>query len=513
MSSDCRLGVVAVHLGAGYHSVRETPVYARACRAALRAGLARLRAGGSAREAACAAVAALEDAPCTNAGTGANLTLDGTVECDAGVMDGETRLFGAVRTGIIVGAVSSLRNPVLAARTLLEEQWAGPMTLGRVPPAVLVGRGAESWARQRGIQGADGKKLVTEKSAANYKRYMERLAAAEQRRKEHTDSHKRRASAQHGQETGKRVCTRMVLQGTASKGELGQGEGDRHVLQVTSKDVSHVLDQGPGDGNTLQDTCTSEEGGSFQGEGDLGKRRDEDVSDNGRLSSISGEAETGGSSAHLFDHGEKSLVHSKSAVQNRSDSDIRLDTVRSVAMDTSGDIRLDTVGAVVMDARGNVSAAVSSGGLALKQPGRLGHAAMYGCGCWAVQESPLSVACSTTGCGEHIMQTLLGRECAESVMRGEETNRSLDQMLKSKFLHSPFLRNVDKKIGGVILLRCEEVEGASDPAVEVMWGHTADSMCVGFISTRDDRPQVRMSRLPAGQRSGQAVVTEGCFVR
>jgi len=98
-------------------------------------------------------------------------------------------------------------------------------------------------------------------------------------------------------------------------------------------------------------------------------------------------------------------------------------------------------------------------------------------------------------------------------MRGEDTNRSLDQARKSKFLHSPFLRNVDKKIGGVILLRCEEVECESDPAVEVMWGHTADSMCVGFISTRDDRPQGRMSRLPAGQRAGQAVVTEGCFVR
>jgi len=180
-----------------------------------------------------------------------------------------------------------------------------------------------------------------------------------------------------------------------------------HVLQVTSKDVSHVLVQGQGDGNTFQGTCTSEVGGSFQGEGDLGKKEDEDVSDNGRLWSISGGAGTGVSSgrAGRFDHGAQSLVHSKSAVQDWSDYDIRLDTVRSVGMDMSGDIRLDTVGAVAMDARGNVSAAVSSGGLALKQPGRLGHAAMYGCGCWAVQESPLSVACSTTGCGEHIRQT------------------------------------------------------------------------------------------------------------
>lgn len=43
----------------------------------------------------------------------------------------------------------------------------------------------------------------------------------------------------------------------------------------------------------------------------------------------------------------------------------------------------DTVGCVVVGPCGAVAAGVSSGGLAMKTEGRVGEAAVHGCGCWA----------------------------------------------------------------------------------------------------------------------------------
>ena len=91
-------------------------------------------------EAAARATIVLEDAGETNAGYGSNLTESGTVEMDAGLMDGSSLLFGAV------GAISGVKNPILVAQRLVEEQQKGLLPLGRVPPGFLVGEGAKEWA-------------------------------------------------------------------------------------------------------------------------------------------------------------------------------------------------------------------------------------------------------------------------------------------------------------------------------------------------------------------------------
>ena len=57
-----------------------------------------LKAGGSAVDAVEVAVKVLEDREITNAGYGSNLTIDGTVECDASILDeyGRSGAVGAV---------------------------------------------------------------------------------------------------------------------------------------------------------------------------------------------------------------------------------------------------------------------------------------------------------------------------------------------------------------------------------------------------------------------------------
>ncbi|XP_073648746.1 threonine aspartase 1 isoform X3 [Tursiops truncatus] len=157
---------------------------------------------------------------------------------------------------------------------------------------------------------------------------------------------------------------------------------------------------------------------------------------------------------------------------------------------------LDTVGAVVVDHEGNVAAAVSSGGLALKHPGRVGQAALYGCGCWAENtgaHNPYSTAVSTSGCGEHLVRTILARECSHA-LQAEDAHQALLETMQNKFISSPFLASEDGVLGGVIVLRsCRcSAEPNSSPnkqtlLVEFLWSHTTESMCVGYMSAQDGK--------------------------
>jgi beta-aspartyl-peptidase (threonine type) len=120
---------IVVHGGAG--GAIADPERAERMRAgaavAIEAGHAVLAGGGAALDAVEAAVVVLEDDPEFNAGRGAALTEYGRVELDASVMDGTNRAAGAV------AAVRGVRNPIRAARAVLED---GRHVLLVGPPAI-----------------------------------------------------------------------------------------------------------------------------------------------------------------------------------------------------------------------------------------------------------------------------------------------------------------------------------------------------------------------------------------
>ncbi|XP_033734532.1 threonine aspartase 1-like isoform X2 [Pecten maximus] len=168
---------IAVHAGAGYHSKDRESEYKKACAEACSLAHGLLATGASSLEAVTAAVISLENCPLTNAGTGSSLTLDGDVECDASIMEGRSLVYGGV------GCVTGVKNPILVARSLLDEQKKGCLSLGRLPPSVLVGEGASIWAQDNGVELVDKKLLKTDSSLKTYESHKRKLDQHEERMK------------------------------------------------------------------------------------------------------------------------------------------------------------------------------------------------------------------------------------------------------------------------------------------------------------------------------------------
>jgi isoaspartyl peptidase/L-asparaginase-like protein (Ntn-hydrolase superfamily) len=122
--------LVVTHGGVG-----SPPSMRDGTQAAADSGGSVLARGGATLDGSVAAVVVMENDPRFNAGTGANIRLDGkTVQMDAALMTGAGR-FGAV------AAIERVRNPILVARAVMDS----------TPHLLLAGEGATNFAHQIGF--------------------------------------------------------------------------------------------------------------------------------------------------------------------------------------------------------------------------------------------------------------------------------------------------------------------------------------------------------------------------
>nr|CAB3262196.1 uncharacterized protein LOC100178578 [Phallusia mammillata] len=383
------VGLVALHLGAGYHSPDRWPAYKKLCENALTAAVEHLKNKGTAGEAATIAVKILENSEMTNAGFGSNLTESGQIECDASVMDtsvAESQA-GSVTYGS-VSCVNQIKNPVEAAFMIsLQQAKQRKLSLGRILPCSMSGTGAENWARAHNVEMCDRNSLISESAYKTWQKYQRRL-------------------------------TEQILR---------KRKADSNVEVSDLSDADNVNDE---------------------------------VNEN----------------------------HSKHR-------------------------KLDTVGAIALDFYGKVAAAASSGGLLMKLPGRVGQAATFGCGCWAEVgrgEKP-TVAVTSTGCGEQLVYTTIAKKCAENLQSKGEPYQAVQDTLLNDFLGSPFLSPEADRQAGLLTLHLSKNE--DQVSTEVVWGHTTSSFLIGHMSTRDNKPEVLVSRLPENAVAGKSVSVSGTWIK
>lgn len=163
--------VLVIHGGAGVitRSSMDTIVeqaYRVALDSVLTIGETILSAGGSSLDAVEAVVMWMEDNPLFNAGRGAVFTFEGKNEMDASIMDGHGLMAGAV------GGVQHVKHPIQLARAVMEKS----------PHVFLSGAGAETFAREHGIELVDTSWFFTQRRWDSHIRMLEEeRASAEQK--------------------------------------------------------------------------------------------------------------------------------------------------------------------------------------------------------------------------------------------------------------------------------------------------------------------------------------------
>ena len=143
---------IAIHGGAGTITRKNmTPEKENAYRSKLKetlnVGYSILNKCGTSLDAVEATIRIMENSELFNAGKGAVFTNAGTNELDASIMDGRNLKAGAV------ARVKTVKNPISAARKVMEETWH----------VMLSGDGADKFAKEQGLDIVDPNYFYTQR--------------------------------------------------------------------------------------------------------------------------------------------------------------------------------------------------------------------------------------------------------------------------------------------------------------------------------------------------------------
>jgi beta-aspartyl-peptidase (threonine type) len=142
---------LVIHGGAGTitranMSPEREKAYRETLNLALQKGYEVLKKGGTSVQAVETTIHVMEDSPLFNAGKGAVFTNEGKNELDAAIMEGKSLKAGAV------AGVTTIKNPISAAIAVMEKS----------PHVMMTGKGAEQFAKEKGLQIVDPSYFYTE---------------------------------------------------------------------------------------------------------------------------------------------------------------------------------------------------------------------------------------------------------------------------------------------------------------------------------------------------------------
>ncbi|KAG5519421.1 hypothetical protein PMAC_002048 [Pneumocystis sp. 'macacae'] len=165
-----------------------------------------------------------------------------------------------------------------------------------------------------------------------------------------------------------------------------------------------------------------------------------------------------------------------------------LNTVKMLNMESVS----DTVGAIVVDNNGILAAGSSSGGIAMKYPGRLGLAAIPIAGTWVeMNKDGTGVAVICSGSGEQIIATGLAKKCCERILLGKDLLRSTKKCIEKDFLSS---RVIQERIpsAGLVVVKTELLEN-THYIIHFLFAHCTPSMGIGYMFSNDTRSKAEIS--------------------